>query len=351
MAVVTDNDHWSIGEVLSLLQDEFPEITISKIRFLESQGLISPERTPSGYRRFYQVDFDRLHWILVQQRDHYLPLKVIRDRLDSGESGLTESTESAGTLLRGSDTLFDAASGSEDADSLHDGTIAEGADGDATSEHPIADSGSPAGQSDEALAQAPPAEAQAETAAEPAEDAEPSPTVDEIMQSAAPGTDPALAAKVDAAVAASAPVTERRESTDGGPDDIDHDIALTKEELADASGCGMPMIHDLERFGLIAGRETGPAILYDGEALMIARLAGQFGSYGLDPRHLRTFLVGASREVELLFQVVEPLLYRRDPEQRKRSLDTLDDLVELSANLRAILMRQRVRAQLPSQRG
>ena len=69
-------DHWSIGEVLSLLQDEFPEVTISKIRFLESQGLIDPERTSSGYRKFSDVDYDRLYWILEQQRDHYLPLRV-----------------------------------------------------------------------------------------------------------------------------------------------------------------------------------------------------------------------------------------------------------------------------------
>ena len=77
--------HWSIGEVLNLLQDEFPEVTISKIRFLEGQGLIDPERTPSGYRRFFPEDFDRLRWVLIQQRDNYLPLRVIRDRLDSGE--------------------------------------------------------------------------------------------------------------------------------------------------------------------------------------------------------------------------------------------------------------------------
>ena len=60
--------HLSIGEVLNLLQDEFPDVTISKIRFLESQGLIDPERTPSGYRKFYGADIDRLRWILVQQR-------------------------------------------------------------------------------------------------------------------------------------------------------------------------------------------------------------------------------------------------------------------------------------------
>ena len=79
---VTERGHLSIGEVLGLLQTEFPDVTISKIRFLESQGLIDPERTPSGYRKFYDADIERLRWILVQQRDHFLPLKVIKDRLD-----------------------------------------------------------------------------------------------------------------------------------------------------------------------------------------------------------------------------------------------------------------------------
>jgi len=72
----------SIGEVLSLLQDEFPDVTISKIRFLESQGLIDPERTPSGYRKFFPGDIERLRFILREQREHFLPLKVIKDRLE-----------------------------------------------------------------------------------------------------------------------------------------------------------------------------------------------------------------------------------------------------------------------------
>ena len=79
-----DRGHLSIGEVLSLLQDEFPDVTISKIRFLESQGLLDPERTPSGYRKFYPSDVRRLRWILTEQRDKFLPLKVIKDRLDEG---------------------------------------------------------------------------------------------------------------------------------------------------------------------------------------------------------------------------------------------------------------------------
>jgi DNA-binding transcriptional MerR regulator len=75
--------HLSIGEVLAALRDEFPDVTISKIRFLESQGLIDPERTPSGYRKFYMPDLERLRWILFQQREHFLPLRVIKERLDT----------------------------------------------------------------------------------------------------------------------------------------------------------------------------------------------------------------------------------------------------------------------------
>ena len=72
----------SIGEVLDLLKEEFPDVTISKIRFLESQGLLDPERTPSGYRKFYDADVERLRWILRQQRENFLPLKVIKGRLE-----------------------------------------------------------------------------------------------------------------------------------------------------------------------------------------------------------------------------------------------------------------------------
>src|SRR5207249_8268734 len=88
IGIVADRPYLSIGEVLNLLRDEFPDITISKIRFLESQGLLDPERTPSGYRKFYEDDVDRLRWILRQQREHFLPLKVIKGRLQGSENGV-----------------------------------------------------------------------------------------------------------------------------------------------------------------------------------------------------------------------------------------------------------------------
>ncbi|MFE5657651.1 MerR family transcriptional regulator [Streptomyces sp. NPDC056517] len=73
----------SIGTVLNQLRDEFPEVTISKIRFLEAEGLVEPRRTASGYRKFSPQDVERLAQILRMQRDHYLPLKVIREHLDA----------------------------------------------------------------------------------------------------------------------------------------------------------------------------------------------------------------------------------------------------------------------------
>ncbi len=82
---MSSRSYLSIGDVLTLLREEFPDVTISKIRFLESQGLVNPERSPSGYRKFFETDVERLRWVLRQQREHFLPLKVIRDRLADGD--------------------------------------------------------------------------------------------------------------------------------------------------------------------------------------------------------------------------------------------------------------------------
>src|ERR1700739_640523 len=73
----------SIGAVLAVLRPEFPDVTISKIRFLEAEGLVTPQRSASGYRRFTAYDCARLRYILTAQRDHYLPLKVIKAHLDA----------------------------------------------------------------------------------------------------------------------------------------------------------------------------------------------------------------------------------------------------------------------------
>src|SRR5215212_7660940 len=77
----------SIGSVLGLLRNEFPDISISKIRFLESEGLVSPRRAASGYRRYTDADVERLRYVLSVQKSHYLPLKVIREHLEAMDRG------------------------------------------------------------------------------------------------------------------------------------------------------------------------------------------------------------------------------------------------------------------------
>ncbi|WP_448004361.1 transcriptional regulator FtsR [Agromyces bauzanensis] len=106
-----------IGQVLALLQPEFPELTPSKLRFLEEQRLVSPARTAAGYRKFSRADVDRITVVLSMQRDHYLPLKVIRTHLeaiDAGETPALPGATDAATFLAGArrlrrDELIEAA--------------------------------------------------------------------------------------------------------------------------------------------------------------------------------------------------------------------------------------------------
>lgn len=88
----------SIGAVLDELHKEFPEVTVSKIRFLESEGLVSPARTSSGYRRFSSADVDRLRYVLTTQRDNYLPLKVIKEQLDELDDAAVTAAMTVGVV-------------------------------------------------------------------------------------------------------------------------------------------------------------------------------------------------------------------------------------------------------------
>ncbi len=132
---MSGRSYLSIGDVLSLLREEFPDVTISKIRFLESQGLVDPERSPSGYRKFYDDDVARLRWVLRKQRDQFLPLKVIRDRLAAAGTGVPPDTEPAdgAGLAADAGALADAtarADGAAPADGAEvaDGVVTGGAE-------------------------------------------------------------------------------------------------------------------------------------------------------------------------------------------------------------------------------
>src|SRR5206468_3583146 len=193
----------SIGEVMALLKPEFPDITVSKIRFLEGAGLVHPRRSASGYRKFSEDDVATLRFVLRAQRDQYLPLRVIRERL---------------------------------------------ADLEAAGRQPP-----------------PPAERPPERPAE------------------------------------------------------------------------------REEFGLVVARGTGErGSWYDGEDLVVLRLARDLADYGLEARHLRMYKIFAEREAALFEQVVSPLVRQRNPEARTRARETLEALAELGSRMRDAALRAAV---------
>jgi DNA-binding transcriptional MerR regulator len=279
--------HLSIGEVLALLQDEYPDVTISKIRFLESQGLLDPERTPSGYRKFYEGDIERLRWILRQQKDNFLPLRVIKDRLEEVDTGAPP----------------------DDA--------------------PVAPAEPAVAPTAAAAAPATPRSAVA-----PMLPAMPS-IFEQLQTTPAPVPADAPPEPQPAAVAPAPPPAATRHALDAGPSAV----SLTTEELAAAAGCTEKVLAELARYGLISGRPMGRDTVYDEDALVVARLAASFGRFGVEARHLRMYKVAAEREAGFLEQVVLPLMKQRNPSARRQAIENLNELTDLGDSLRGALLR------------
>lgn len=210
----------SIGEVIEILREEFQDISISKIRFLESNGLLNPERTPSGYRKFSVVDIEQLRYILRMQRDYFLPLKVIREHIDAMNRGL---------------------------------------------EPPVV--GDVAPKPPKVLVD-----------------------IDEITDSSSA-------------------------------------IRLTKEEFVNNSGGSAEFIDALIEFGIVRPDNTG---YFSGTALNIAQKCHALSGFGLEPRHLKTVVTSATREVDLF----EPLLKNARSGKSAVSKAEAEDLaLQLAGNI------------------
>lgn len=272
---VADGAHHSIGEVLSLLKEEYTDVTISKIRFLESQGLIEPERTPSGYRKFYEADIERLRWILTQQRDNFLPLKVIKRRL--ADAGFDPASDLSPRLP----------------DSVAEPTL-------------FAKRDSPAGP-------VPVAPLDDEAAVDLRD---PVVTPDESVPRAAP------------------PITD-----DGPLATPSGSVSMTAGELADAVGCDLSLVVELEKLGLIAAVTTDGGEVFDHEAMVVAKAAVEFRTRGLQPRHLRMFKVAADREAGALQQLVGPFM-KKGGEVEVRAKAELNELVRLGETIHRSILRR-----------
>lgn len=219
-------DSLSIGDVIELLRDDFPDVSVSKLRFLEAQGLISPARTGSGYRQFGAAEIKRLRYILALQRDHFLPLKVIKSKLTLWDRG-----EDPGV---GNDSDF--------------------------------------------------------------------------------GIDP-----------------------DGEP--------VAGKDLLRRSGLTQMQATDLVSHGVLPAAE-GSDQIYPGWALPAAIEARQLLDMGYEARHLRQVKLAADRGVELLRQLINPLLRSPQPEVRQRAREGLESGTEALASLHRILLGAQIRSMI-----
>lgn len=222
----TEGDSLSIGDVIDLLRDDFPDVSVSKLRFLEAQGLISPARTGSGYRQFGTAEIKRLRYILALQRDHFLPLKVIKSKL----------------------TLWDR------------------------------------------------------------------------------GEDPGLGGDSEVGI-----------DPEGEP------VAGT--DLLRRSGLTPAQAIELVSHGVLPPAQ-GPDQVYPGWALPAAIEARQLLDMGFEARHLRQVRLAADRGVELLRQLINPLLGSPQLEVRQRAREGLESGTEAVAALHRILLGAQVRALL-----
>jgi DNA-binding transcriptional MerR regulator len=301
---MSERTHLSIGEVLSLLQDEFPDITISKIRFLESQGLLDPERTPSGYRKFYENDIERLRWILRQQRENFLPLKVIKDRLAAGELDEPEPANSSKAVSDDEAGPDPSPPDVSDNDKEPASTRVRGATG-ATAGKKSAEAATGSSKSSSSTSNA-------------------SPRASSTKRS-----------------------SKRTRAQQGSLLDVgESSVSMSLDELVAATGLTPRAVADLERFGLLTSRALGATSYYDEHALVVARLAATFLSHGVEPRHLRMYKVAAEREAGMFEQLVMPLLKQRNPSARQEAVELLGDLAGLGDQLRAAMLREALREYL-----
>jgi DNA-binding transcriptional MerR regulator len=277
----------TIGEVIGRLAADFPDLTVSKIRYLESGGLISPGRTPAGYRRFSEEDVEKLRWVLAAQRDQYLPLKVIRQHLaaDGPRVTLGDADAIVAALTSGAD-LGPAADPDTETYVGHAGHAGHAGRYEAGVGH------------ERALAGAGDALAGAGGAGQ-ADQGQPGQVGRASQDNAGPSTAPLPPTAT--LTPPLPPLPRTRAATVADPEfyrvaraDMG-ELHLGREALARTAGVSESFLADLVTYGLLPNVED-----YGGDAVFIVRAAAALIEYGLEPRHLRPLLLGARNTAGLL---------------------------------------------------
>jgi DNA-binding transcriptional MerR regulator len=297
-------------------------VTISKIRFLESQGLIDPERTPSGYRKFYDDDVELLRCILREQRENYLPLRVIKDRLDSGEIDPTSETpRPRGIKNMPDDEAHDASAPSNGA--ADRGTVADvprGADVLFARTDP------------------PPSDADVSSPVPLTPSLVPEPV--EVAASTDDHRTDATNAEAPGNPPSGGPTASQ--SPARAPTSLLPGVLLSKSELCSMASISPEALDSLESYGVVTG-VRGSGGLYGEDALEVASIAKQFLEAGFDARHLRGWKVAVDREAGLFEQMIQPLVRQRNPHAKAQAREQLTEMAELGSQLRTALMHAAMR--------
>lgn len=380
-----DNRYRSIGETLELLKQEFPEITISKIRFLETQGLIAPERTTNGYRKFYDHDIERLSFVLRQQREQFLPLKVIKDRITEKEPGVFVLDPNKG---RFSQTGNPKAPKFEN-DIFGDPIVAQ------TSKNPAANTKPPVKvegtklqvqrntQGKQQVNRAfEPTSASARLDANHSASHTKSASIDQDRNTA---VQPGISHKLNKSIADSdnhsTPASQTSTQTtrrprlfalpsssslaekldderlvqhqdeyyaNPEPGDVGENLdefpknSFTAREIAEKADLSLVQLNDLVTYGLLAPTSIRGQQVFSSADLELARLARQFAKYGLEARHLKMYKVSAEREASFLEQVVTPILANKSTKSRAKAEAALTQLGDVGSRFRTQLLERAI---------
>ena len=379
-----DREYRSIGETLELIKEEFPEVTISKIRFLETQGLIAPERTTNGYRKFYDHDIEKLAFVLRQQREQFLPLKVIKDRITEKEPGVFVLDPSKGRFAKnqkGRTSKFEKdifgdpldeprpshqlhnskpkvegkAATSQDLNSSHYVVKARGsghaaASPESRTDHKLTRSGRSSDQS---------ASDGHSPTTQPAivgtADVK-TPIVQDGSQSvrtasgkrprlfALPSTS-ALAENLDVPRAlndvSEGVFTGLEQDTEVGETGFPKN-SFTAREIAEQADLSLVQVEDLTTYGLLNPTSIRGQQIFCIADLELATLAKEFARFGLEARHLKMYKVSAEREASFLEQVILPILANKSQKSRNRAEAALTQLGEIGAQFRTLLLERAI---------
>lgn len=300
-------DLLTIGELLTVLQVEFPDVSHSKVRFLEERGLVTPARTPSGYRKFSRRDVERLRLVLSLQRDHYLPLRVIGEHvaaLDAGQA--PPRLPGAGY---GGDLAEQAAAPPDPAAAAqHLRTVA-------VREVPTGGVRGPV----DPLRAHPWAEDSAGHHTAP--DGTSTPTSeDDVADLAEP--------------APSGGTAQARSGARGS-------ARLSRAEVVALAGGDVVLVDDLESHGLLPrpGSHGSSEEGYSAEVAEVVAAARELTRSGIEPRHLRVLRTAAEREATLVEQVVSPLRRSQRPGTAERATEVAGELAEVLMRLHGSLLR------------